>query len=423
MAVFQNVIFAIFITCIIYIATDFNFGFIFGLVFFIPVTIFSNIIVFLCCKKHTKRRSRFLDFPKMIAGHPSALKTYIEKAHANPPVLKIDGQYKGLALIKYTDYIPYQTWQADSSCEKDYNTQASLVILKIKTEYNTTEEIEKEYQVREPMLEKMTATVHGLIIYQKRHSSIYNIKKNAIFADDVCVFRFLSNCCGVLLFFFLHIFGVATCLENFIGIICKGYTVHVKKSISTGNDFSVPAYQPDPKLPNGEKVEKPLIPSLPQVPLIHAKAYTYVSNYNPNAIILTEQDKQSDIFKYYDGLFETMLANDPTLGSMALAGLIGRRTTMPVNQVFALQQAVSGNTAINIQPGMPGQQLQMQQVQQQFQIQQIIPQVEQPEFTEERSVDDVIDQMAEAAQDELGTLWSWTDPESTLMNSFYEFDF
>ena len=94
MAVFQNVLFAIFVTCIVYIATDFNFGFIFGIVFFIPVTIFSNIIVFLCCKQHTKRRSRFLNFPKMIAGSPSTLKTYIEKAHANPPVLKIDGQYK-----------------------------------------------------------------------------------------------------------------------------------------------------------------------------------------------------------------------------------------------------------------------------------------------------------------------------------------
>ena len=56
-------------------------------------------------------------------------------------------------------------------------------------------------------------------------------------------------------------------------------------------------------------------------------------------------------------------------------------------------------------------------------MQQILPQTEQVECTPEKNVDDIIDEMTEAAQDELGTLWSWTEPESSMMNSFFEFEF
>ena len=366
-------------------------GYVLGMVFFFPISIGSNVIIVGCCKEKNKTRKMFLSFSSRIKGRPNEAQNYIERAHANPPVISIEGKFMNCTYIDYVDYIPYQTWQSESSYNDEIDTDSSLVLVKIQTEFNFTEDLEKEIEEKDEMLLKMTKTV-GKVVYHKRNYAIYNVTDDVIFTKESCVLNFIQNCFGKILFFLLHFVGLSPIFDNLVGLICKSYTIYVKKSISKNNNFSVPAYQPDPKLPNGEKVEKHLLPSIPQVPLIHVKAYNYAIKPECIEISITDKDRETEVFKYYDSLFEPMLKCDPLLGYRALRCMIGDIPTaygISASDVHLLELAVSGQE-FNIQltyeqqlmlaeqyPGMKKRQSQIHQMEMQMQMQQMQMQMQQ----------------------------------------------
>ena len=388
----MNFLFAFLITGIMYQSSESQTDiFIASLVLFFIFLFIGTLIVYGCCECWMPFRCKYFEIFKARNNPTSACKTYLERAHANPPVISIEGKFMNCTYIDYVDYIPYQTWQSESSYNDEIDTDSSLVLVKIQTEFNFTEDLEKEIEEKDEMLLKMTKTV-GKVVYHKRNYAIYNVTDDVIFTKESCVLNFIQNCFGKILFFLLHFVGLSPIFDNLVGLICKSYTIYVKKSISKNNNFSVPAYQPDPKLPNGEKVEKHLLPSIPQVPLIHVKAYNYAIKPECIEISITDKDRETEVFKYYDSLFEPMLKCDPLLGYRALRCMIGDIPTaygISASDVHLLELAVSGQE-FNIQltyeqqlmlaeqyPGMKKRQSQIHQMEMQMQMQQMQMQMQQ----------------------------------------------
>ena len=322
-------------------------GYVLGMVFFFPISIGSNVIIVGCCKEKNKTRKMFLSFSSRIKGRPNEAQNYIERAHANPPILKIRGKYSRHTSLSYVDYVPYQSWQEISSDDNIYDTDAKVVILKFKTEYNLSENLEQEMQNREAILEKMS-NVLGFHIFQKRGNRIYNIKKTAVFTTGLCMFKFLQNGCGILLYMLIHIFGFSTVFENYIGCICKGYTINITRRISDSNDLPNAAYKPDNKYQGGEECTMKPIPSIPQVLALHSNLHTlfpFVEGNSSSSTFSLDDQKSKELFKSYEDLIPQMIQNNPTLPTTTLQLSMGFHPSLPPQQIFAIQQQMFGQQA------------------------------------------------------------------------------
>ena len=269
-SILENVLFTCLvmgINCLVMIEDMDGMAYIAPIFIYIPVTIIMNFIILLTCSKENQKNRKMIFIPKnKLDNQINDVFTINQKAHANPPLVCLKGTFQISRFIyKYFDYVPYQSWQADSKSEEipEKLGRKSLLLLEIKPDFTLSSTFQTKLQQRQNNLDMISQAV-GAATMQKTSFKIYNLHKKTFVKTSNLYFAFLNSCFGKFIFGLSHIFGLSAFLENIYGLALTKASITVKKSISDTNEYPIPAYSPDVDQPGGETCETPPISQLPQ---------------------------------------------------------------------------------------------------------------------------------------------------------------
>ena len=325
----QNILISTFIMGVTCIATFGSEEFLYKALIAISVffTIVINVITFCACKKKLGREGMF---PKDDPDDPNCdLETFVAKAHFNPPLIKVKGvatytvvkrKRTTIEYMKFKDYIPYQTWRAESNPET--LPTSGITIVKVENDFAFSEDIntrirDKKNEIAD-IIKFRQGDPHGVNVYNK----VYNVKKQRVFGTN-CMKNFLESCFGKFIFNLSHALGLSAAFENIYGLTTYILKVSTSRTISGGNDLPTPVLCHDAKAPNCDNASK-----------------------MPESTLPNSGQQQPQMNMYQQG----MVPMQPQPGMPMQQGMmqIQPQPGMPYQQEM-----------IPMQPGMPGQTMPM----------------------------------------------------------------
>ena len=272
----QNVLFCAFVQSIICMVNDPQPKFMAGfMLFFMSIQVnFITFLVFPRCfdsqngeetgcarsaANFRRLRGAMFHSKKEMDDNIDDFDSYVAKAHANPPLIKIKGvcrtavqTHKGVSIFdfKFWDYVPYETWRCESKPE-EYK-KASIIITELHNDFNITQNLMSQISIRKENFKQMSEQVHFEILTCYAANKVYNVKKHKVFGETSCYYSFLNSCFGKFIFVVSHIFGLSPVFENLFGMMVRKIEINTKRSISDTNEYPIPVLKPFPDIPGGE---------------------------------------------------------------------------------------------------------------------------------------------------------------------------
>jgi hypothetical protein len=260
-SIVQNIVFITLIMGITCLATfTVNVGYIISIPVGISVGVIMNLITFCTLKAKRSRVRIFKDNGK--TADIGSFDEYSAKAHFNPPIIKTSGviiynlpfvsKIKTIA-VAFKEYIPYQSWRAESSPEPIELKGHSIV--KVENDFIFSECIQSTIDDRKRNIAQTGNQSGAEIIGYTILNKVYKVKKEKLFGTS-CFLSFYNSCFGKFIFVISHIFGLSAFMENIYGITTKIVHIQTKRTISGSNDLPTAALRPDSKAINGDICEQ-----------------------------------------------------------------------------------------------------------------------------------------------------------------------
>jgi hypothetical protein len=260
-SIIQNAVFVTFIMGVACMITfSMNWIYMVSIQVGIFVGIMMNTITFCTLKAKRSRVCIFKDSGKI--ADMDSFDEYASKAHFNPPIVKVKGianykipfvYNKRTIPMAFEEYIPYQSWRAESSPEP-IELRGHLIV-KVKNDFIFSESFKATINEWKRNIER-TEIYSGVEIsdYSIRNK-VFCVKKKKLFGTS-CLLSFYNSCFGKFLFVASHIFGLSAFMENIYGITTKAVRIRTKRTISGSNDLPTAALNPDSKAINGDICEQ-----------------------------------------------------------------------------------------------------------------------------------------------------------------------